>query len=92
MTISRKAEIRGWPGLTHSGRHVTFPAHDERIRHFRQNHGGIAGVEVAVMMRLPLYVMPAIKDYGGATGFFNAMELPGFMVMKRPPLRILLGN
>ena len=92
MTISRKTEICGWSGLTHPDRHASFPAHDKRIRHFRQNHGGIAGVEAAVMMRLPLYVMPFIKDYGGANGLFNAMELPGFMVMKRPPLRILMGN
>jgi hypothetical protein len=44
------------------------------------------------MMRLPVYVMPLTKDYGGTTGFIDAMNLPGLMVMKRPPLRIFLVN
>jgi len=91
MTISRKAEICGWSGLTPSGRHDTFTAHDEQIRHFRRNHGGTAGIEVAVMMRLPLYVMMPVRDYGGSTGFISVKDLPGLMVMKRLPLRILPG-
>jgi len=92
MTISRKVEICGWSGLARPGQYDTFPAHDERMRHFRRNHRATAGVDVAVMMRLPLYVMSLTKDYGGTTGFIDAMNLPGLMVMKRPPLRIFLGN
>jgi hypothetical protein len=92
MTISRKAEICGWSGLTHPGRHDTFPAHDERMRYFRRNHGGTAGVDAAIMMRLPLYVMPSIEDYGGSAELIDAMDLSGLLVMKRLPPRILTGN
>ena len=92
MTISRKAAICGWSGLTHPDRHNAFPAHDERMRYFRLNHGGIAGVDGAVMMRLPLYVTPFIKGYAGSTELIDATDLSGFMLMKRVPRRMLTGN
>jgi hypothetical protein len=62
------------------------------MRYFRRNHGGTAGIDAAVMMRLPLYVMPYIEDYGGSTELINAMDLSGSMVMKKLPLRMLTGN
>jgi hypothetical protein len=92
MIISRKTEICWWSGLTHPDRHNTFPAHDKRMRYFRRNHGGTAGVGVAVMMRLPLYVTPSIKDYGGSTNLIDAMDLSGFVLMKRLSPRILARN
>ena len=92
MIISRKTEICGWPGSAHPEWPDTFPLHDERMRRFQRHHGGTAGIEAAVMMKLPLYVMPFVNYYGGSAGFINEIDLPVIMVMKRPPLRILRGN
>jgi len=92
MTISRKTEICGWSGLTRPGPHDTFPVHDERMRRFRRNHVGAAGVEVAVMMRLPLYIMPYIKDYGGSSGFLRTADLPRLGLMRRPSLSLFHLN
>ncbi len=92
MTISRKAKIRGGPGLTLPDRRDTFPAHDERMRRFRQNHGGNAGVEITAIMGIRLYVMPSIKDYGGSTGFLRTIGLPQLILMRRPPLSLFSGN
>ena len=92
MAISRKAEICRWSGLTHPDRQNAFLAHDEWMKNFRRNHGGIAGVDTAVMMRLALYGTPFIKDYGGSTELIDARDLSGFMVMKKLPPRMLTGN
>lgn len=92
MTISRKVEICGWSGLTHPDRHNTFPAHDERMRRFRRDHGGTAGVGITAMMGMQLYVMPSIKDYGGSTGFLRTVDLPRLVLMRRPPLSLFHGN
>jgi hypothetical protein len=84
MSIPRKVEIRGQPGLACPDGHDNFVTHNKQMRRFRQNHGVPAGTGIALMIGMHLYIMPSLKDYGGAAGFLSAVDLPRFVLMRRP--------
>ena len=54
----------------------TFAAHNERMRIFRRFHGGVARVQIAVVMKMPLYLAAADTDTGGASMYRGGIDLP----------------
>jgi hypothetical protein len=92
MKASRRVGIYGKLDVTRLDQHDTFLAHDEQMRRFRQVHGEAAGLKIAVMMRLPLYIMPAITDYGGTATSDSVIRLPGLLPMRRWPLSLFCAN
>ena len=92
MSIFQRAKTCGRLDFAHPGRYSFFLAHDERMRSFRRAHGGIAGLEIAVKMRLPLYTIPATAGDAGGTMFISATDLPELIPVRRLPLHLFPGN